>query len=194
VPLFPPATPVTVLVDGHPLAAYERAYVAGGRVFAPVSPLLTRLADRVWFEGDTLVVERGTRRVRIPLAPASAGQLGAAYVMVGPVLRALGASVRYEPALRRVTVSTPLPAAVASPTPFNPGAPSVSPSAVFTPAEPATARPVWTGSPLPRRSALPLPSPRSLGAGKQHNLSRHAVLDALVRVARGGEREARGDG
>ena len=34
VPLFPPGAPVTVLVDGRPLAAYARAYLIGSRVFA----------------------------------------------------------------------------------------------------------------------------------------------------------------
>lgn len=182
-----------MLVDGRPLAAYERSYVAGGRFFAPVSPLLTRLADRLWFEGDALVVERGSRRVRIPLAPASAGQLGAAYVMMGPVLRALGASVRYDPGSRRVTVSIPVRGAVTSPTPFNASASSVAPSAVFTPPEPATPRPVWTASPLPRRTALPLPPPRRLAVGNENDLARHAPLDALVGIANTGEREARGD-
>jgi hypothetical protein len=159
VPLFPPATPVTVLVDGRPLAAYERAYVANGRVFAPVSPLLTDVADRLWFEGDTLVVERGGRRVRVRLAAASAARLGAAYVMVGPVLRALGASVRYDPGAARLTVQVPLRAEIASPTPFDPAASSVAPNAVFTPPVPATPRPQWSGSPLPRRTALPHPPP-----------------------------------
>lgn len=158
-PLFPPPT-VTVIVDGSPLAAYERAYVAGGRVFAPVDPLLTRVADRLWFDGDTLVVERGARRVRVPLASAWAARLGAAYVMAAPVLRALGATVNYQAVARRLVVGVPAHAGVASPLPFDPAAPSVPPNAVFTPFASPTPRPVWTGSPLPRRSALPLPPPR----------------------------------
>ncbi len=60
---IPTGSPVTIVVDGHPLAAYVRAYVVGGRIYAPVSPLLTRLADRLWIDGRTLVVERGDRRV-----------------------------------------------------------------------------------------------------------------------------------
>src|ERR1700729_1764632 len=119
--------PVTVVVDGRPLVAYERAYIAGGRVFAPVSPLLTRLADRLWFEGDTLVVGRGARRVRVPLAPAAAGRLEATYVTIGPVLRGLGASVRYDAAAQRLTVSVAPRAEVGSPAPFDPAAPTVAP-------------------------------------------------------------------
>ena len=148
-----------MIVDGSPLAAYERAYVAGGRVFAPVDPLLTRVADRLWFDGDALVVERGGRRVRVPLASAWAARLGAAYVMAAPVLRGLGATVTYQAAGRRLIVTLPAHAGIASPAPFDPVAPSIAPNAVFTPFASPTPRPVWTGSPLPRRTALPLPPP-----------------------------------
>jgi hypothetical protein len=150
---------VSIVVDGHPLAAYVRAYAFAGRVYAPVSPLLTRLADRVWSHGDTLVIQRGDVRVRVVLAPTLPGQLGGDFVAVGPVLRALGASVRYDPAARRLIVRVPPRSTIASPTPFNPNAPSVRPSAVFTPPESATPRPVWTGSPLPRRTPLAASAP-----------------------------------
>jgi hypothetical protein len=160
VPLFPPETPVTVLIDGRPLAAYVGAYVAGGRVFAPVSPLLTGLADRVWFDGGTLVIERGQRRVRVQLVPPRPAELNGTYVAAGAVLRALGASVRYEPASHRLIVRLPARGALASPTPFNPAAASAPPSTVFTPSPPSTPRPIWTGSPLPRRTPLPMPPPR----------------------------------
>jgi hypothetical protein len=160
VPLFPPGVPVTIVLDGRPLAAYVRAYVAGGRVFAPVAPLITRLADRLWFEGDTLVVVRNGRSVRVRLAP-DAQSLDAAYVPAGAALRALGATVRYEPNEHRLLVSIPPHAVVVSPTPFNAAAPQVTPNAVFTTVPPPTPRPVWTGSPLPRRTPLPLASPES---------------------------------
>ncbi|MGC1382056.1 MAG: hypothetical protein WA814_13660 [Candidatus Baltobacteraceae bacterium] len=156
-PLFPPDTPVTVEVDGRPLAAYVRAFAAGGRVFAPVSPLLEQLADRLWFEGSTLVIERAGRRVRVALGKGFSGDLNALYVPAGPVLRALGASVRYEPAARRLEVRLPAAGGIASPTPFNPQAPLIAPNPVFTPLPIPTPRPIWTGSPLPRRTPLPQP-------------------------------------
>lgn len=156
-PLFPPGAPVTVIVEGRPLAAYVHAFLAGGRVYAPVSPLLVRLADRVWSEGDVLVIERGSVRVRVRLAPAVPLALDAAYVEVGPVLRAIGASVRYEAAAHRLVVHVGARTIIATPTPFDPTAPSVAPSPVFTPTVPPTPRPLWTGSPLPRRTALPEP-------------------------------------
>lgn len=154
-PLFPPETPVAVLIDGRPLAAYVHAYLAGGRVFAPVTPLLTRLADRVWFDGDTLVFERDGRRIRVRVAPVFPGELDGTYVPAGPVLRALGDSVRYDARSRSLEVRTRAAQSVASPTPFNPAAPSVAPSAVFTPEPAVTPRPAVTGSPLPRRTPLP---------------------------------------
>lgn len=158
---FPPTAAVSVWIDGRPLVGYLHAYVSDGRVFAPVDPMITRLADRIWFDGeDTLVIERAGRVVRVHLAPRERTELDATYVPIGPVLRALGDSVRYEPKGRRVEVRTP-PKIVTSPTPFNPLVPSVAPSAVFTPAESPTPRPVWTGSPLPRRTPWPVPPPRA---------------------------------
>ncbi|HEY2475906.1 MAG TPA: hypothetical protein VGI19_14045 [Candidatus Cybelea sp.] len=159
-PLFPPETPVTILFNGRPLRSYVQAYIRDGRVFAPADPLLVRLADRIWIEDGTLVVERGTRRVRVPMERTVTDQLNGAYVAVGPVLRAFGASLNFEPQDHRLLVSLPPREIVVTPSPFNPSIPSVAPSAVFTPEPPATPRPVWTGSPLPRRTPLPYSSPR----------------------------------
>lgn len=133
-----------------------------GRVYVPVAPLLTQFADRLWIDGNTLVVERQGRRVRVLLASRFAGEFGNAYVPAGPVLRSLGASVRYDPEGRRLIVTIPARGALASPTPFNPAVPSVAPAAVFTPPVPSTPRPIWTGSPLPRRTAVPFPPPLAL--------------------------------
>jgi hypothetical protein len=159
VPLFPPAAPVAVSVDGRPLSAYVRAYLSGDRVYVPIAPLLTELADRLLFDGDTLVVQRAGHTVNIRLEPRFRAELRGAYVPAAAVLRALGASVLYDGEHRRLVVTVPLRAVVASPTPFNPAVPSVAPNAVFTPLVPATPRPLWTGSPMPRRTALPFPPP-----------------------------------
>jgi len=158
VPLFPPGPPVTIVVDGRPLAAYVRAYLYAGRVLAPARPLLTQVADRLWFDGDMLVVERGARRVRVPVDRALRGRLDSLYVTVGPVLRGIGAQVSYDPVGRRMTVRSP-GQSLASPTPFNPALPSPPPHDVFTPEPIPTPRPVWSGSPLPRRTGLPLSQP-----------------------------------
>jgi hypothetical protein len=160
VPLFPPgARPVAVSIDGRPLAAYVHAYLAGGRVFAPAAPLLTSLADRLWLEGNTLVIQRGERRIRIQLVPGFSGELNAVYVPAGPALRALGASVRYDPVAQRLNVTVPPAEVVALPTPLGPIVSSPVPREVFTPTPSATPRPQVTGAPLPRRTALPLSEP-----------------------------------
>lgn len=158
-PLFPPGAPVGVTIDGRPIAAYVRAYLSGGRVYVPVAPLLTRLADRLWFEGDVLVVQRGERSVRVRLEPRYRAELRGAYVPAAAVLRALGATIGYDAAQRRLNVIVPVSWVVVTPSPFNAAIPAVSPSAVFTPPPPSTPRPVWSGSPMPRRTALPFPPP-----------------------------------
>jgi hypothetical protein len=151
-----------VLIDGRPLVGYAHAYLAGGRVFAPIAPLLTGLADRLWFEDGTLVIVRGDRRIRIQLLPARASQFDATYVAAAPVLRALGATVRYEAKERRLVVALSTRGVITSPTPFDESVPSVAPTTVFTPMPPSTPRPIWTGSPYPRRTALPFPPPLTL--------------------------------
>lgn len=158
-PLFPPATPVTIVVNGHPLASYVRPYVADGRVFAPVDPVLTGLADRLWYDGNVLVIERGARRIGVRLAAAYIGELDTDYVAVGPALRTLGAVVSWEERTHELRVRVAPQAGVATPTPFDAALPSVPPNEVFTPAPPQTPRPLWTGSPLPRRTPLRFPPP-----------------------------------
>ena len=138
--------------------SYNGAYESRGRVYAPLRPFVTAFADRIWFEGDSLVIVRDGRTVRVRLAPLSPDALDCAYVPLATVLRSLGETVRYERG--SVIVSRRATAVVETPTPFDPGAPSASPRTVFTPSPVATPRPVWTGSPLPRRTPLPYPTMR----------------------------------
>lgn len=157
--VFPPGAPVTLRLDGRPLPAYVRAYVAEGRVYAPVRPLVAMLADRLWFEGNVLVIVRDGRTVRVPLGARTPDALDSAYVTVAPLLRALGEDVTYDARERLLDVRSTRPAGVAAPEPFEPGAPSAAPRIVFTPEPVATPRPVWSGSPLPRRTPLPASAP-----------------------------------
>ncbi|HTX58918.1 MAG TPA: hypothetical protein VMH02_04505 [Verrucomicrobiae bacterium] len=158
-PVFPPGTPVALILDGRPVVAYVQAYLASGRVYAPVEPLLTRLADRLWFDGNVLVIERNGRRVRVALSRGNPQVPDAAYVAIGPLLRALGASVSYVPQRRSLEIRTERGARFATPSPYDAAAPSVAPRAVFTPQPVPTPRPAWTGSPLPRRTPLPASAP-----------------------------------
>jgi hypothetical protein len=157
---FPPsgAIAVAISIDGHPVCAYLQAYLLDGRVFAPVSPLLTRLADRIWLEGNRLIVQRSGRSVTIVLLARPQQNLSGIFVAAGPLLRRLGEGVRYDAREHRLDVTTPV-ATVATPSPFNPAAPSAAPAQVFTPAPVPTPRPVWTGTPLPRRTPIAAPSP-----------------------------------
>jgi hypothetical protein len=145
-----------MLVDGRQLPTYFHAYVADGRVFAPLEPVLLRVADRAWLEGSTLVIERDGRRVRVLLPGGRRTE--SAYVAVGPLVRRLGDLVAYDARGHRLEVWTQ-PPVVVPPTPFDASLPTVAPSAVFTPEPVATPRPVWSGPPLPRRTPLPATSP-----------------------------------
>ena len=158
VPVFPPSAPVTMLVDGRPFPTYFRAYLVDGRVFAPLEPILLRLADRAWIEGSTLVVQRDGRSVRVllPWGDRSEG----AYVAVGPLVRRLGDAIAYDAKRRRLEVWT-VASTVRLPTPYDADAPTLPPRAVFTPQPIATPRPVWSGPPLPRRTPLPVPTPEA---------------------------------
>ncbi len=153
VPVFPPPAAVTMLVDGRPLPTYFRAYVADGRVFAPLEPVLLRLADRAWMEGSTLVISRDGRTVRV-LLPGGDRSEGA-YVAVGPLVRRLGDAITYDGKRRILEVWTTA-STVTSPTPFDASAATEPPRSVFTPQPVATARPFWSGPPLPRRTPLPV--------------------------------------
>lgn len=159
VPVFPPPSPVTMLVDGQPFPTYFRAYVVEGRVFAPLEPILLRLADRAWIDGSTLVISRDGRTVRV-LLPGGDRSEGA-YVEVGPLVRQLGDAVAFDGRRRILEVWTP-GSTVASPTPFDANASPAPPRAVFTSQPAATPRPVWGGPPIPRRTPLPAGTTRPL--------------------------------
>lgn len=148
---------VTVVLDGKPLQAYTAALEINGRVVAPLRPFVTAIADRLWFEGNVLVIARDGRMVRVPVASRGPDALNHAFLPVAHLLRELGARVDYDPRRHRLDVRTPGPQAPESPLPQ---AQSVTPRSVFTPAPVATPRPVWTGSPLPRRTPLPYATPR----------------------------------
>jgi hypothetical protein len=154
--LFPPPAHVTVAINGRPVVAYHRPYLWGGRVYAPLTPFVTNVAFRVWYEGDVLVISRAGREARIRLDPRQPGALDDVYVPIANVLRALGARVTYAPQRLDVQITyVPL----SSPTPFDATQPSAAPQTIFTPIPSPTPRPVWTGSPIPRRTPLPAAAP-----------------------------------
>jgi hypothetical protein len=127
-------------------------------VYAPLRPFVTTLADRVWFEGNTLVATSGARSVRITLRAREPDALDRAYVPLAAVARALGAGVNYGGGVLAITLPRAVP--LATPSPYDPNGPMSPVRSVFTPMPVPTSRPVWTGPALPRRTPLPAPPPR----------------------------------
>lgn len=152
-----------MLVDGRPFRSYGRAYVQGGRVFIPLAQVILRLADRAWFEDDVVVLQHNERLVRIRIARSNVDALNTMFVPAGPVLRALGDDVSYDAGDAELEIRTRL-RLVALPTPYVQPATPIAPSAVFTPSPPTTPRPMWSGSPSPRRTPLPVPPRDRYGA------------------------------
>jgi hypothetical protein len=155
VPILPLTALVTVLLDGRPIQAYARPYEVGGRIYAPVKPYLTRVAERLDYEGDVLILQRGGRTIRLRLDEVAPDALDRAYVAIAPLLRALGERVRYNASSKTREVFAPEAYEIATPAPFDARAPQVPPRIVFTPEPIPTPRPVWHGPAVPRRTPLP---------------------------------------
>jgi hypothetical protein len=148
--VFPPSIAVTVVLDGSVIRAYEPAFVRDGRTYAPLDPFVRRCADRIWFDGRSLVVQRGGRTFTMRFAHMPH------VVPLAPLVRGIGGEIAYRKG--RVSVRFPR-TAVVTPTPFDPAAPSSPPRVLFTSAASPTPRPSWDGIPLPRRTPLPFTEP-----------------------------------
>jgi hypothetical protein len=144
---------VSVIVDGTFVPSAPPATLRNGRVVAPPA-LVARIADRVDVGADGAVwARRGTRTcVAHPAVPGDPELLA-----IGPLARCLGAHVAWDGRTKTLGVTFAEPVAVGTPRPYDPNAPRVAPTTVFTP-EPAppTPRVIVTGSPRPRRTAIPV--------------------------------------
>lgn len=163
--IFPPVA-LTLLLDGRPVRSYEPLYLARGRVLGPVDPFLTRVADRIAYAGGFAVFSRGDRDVRVRLVPGPPAGLAQRYVALVPLLRALGERVDLDIATGILEVRSPASGGVGPQPAFDPRARQVAPRPVFTPMPVPTDRPVWNGTPRPRRTPIPLrawatPQPRT---------------------------------
>ncbi|HET6894979.1 MAG TPA: hypothetical protein VFH72_06315 [Candidatus Baltobacteraceae bacterium] len=161
--IFPlAAATLTVVLDGTPVRSYNRPYIAGGHVMAPLDPYVTAIARSIEYDGRALIVRLGDLFAQVPMSGAPPpGRYQTTYVELAPIARTLGARVWFDGAAQTLYVQMPR-VAFATPTPFNPAVPHPSPTAVFTPTPVQTPRPVVTGTPLPRRTPVPaqwLPSP-----------------------------------
>ncbi len=171
--IFPlAAAALTVLLDGVPLRSYNKPYIAGGHVMAPLEPYVTALAASIEFDGRALIVRRGDIFAQLPMSAApDPERYESTYVEFAPLARTLGLRVRFDARTRTLYVHTPR-AAFATPTPFNPAVPHVLPSAVFTPTPAVTraAEGQRDAAPAPDSAACAIaaksrsPRPRSLAA------------------------------
>ncbi len=158
--IFPLAvTMVSIAINGTRVQSYRAAYLARGRVMAPIEPYLTMVAASVERRGTNVLARRGDR--------FSQCQERNGYVPLGLLLRSLGVQLLYDPATRVLSIRTPR-TPLETATPFNPAVPRVPPVSIFTPPPQSTPRPVVSGKPVPRRTPLPVeltpapaPSPRA---------------------------------
>jgi hypothetical protein len=165
---------VVVILNGAIVASAPPAQLLFGHVMAPLAPVVTHFTQRAVLDGDTITLVRSDRTCvlhvgsdaitcdgvarTLPVAPFGRG--GIAYVPLAEVARALGGVAAYDPHTGIVALDVPPDTVLKTPAPFDPSAPQASPTAIFTPSPvpvpvPATPRPLETGSPQPRRTAIP---------------------------------------
>lgn len=148
---------VTVVLGGIPIPASQPAWVSSdGFVFAPLDPIVRKVAQRVEFDArGAITLERDGRRIVVrPPEEAVREADGTVYVRLGTVVRELGGSIDFDAVRKVVTIEMPGPLPVTTATPFNPANPSVAPTIVFTPQPTTTPRPVPSGIPQPRRTPI----------------------------------------
>ena len=152
------AIAVTIIIGGAPVQSYNRPYILRGRVMAPIVPFVARCSDRISYQGKMMIIRRDDRVARVLSGTVEPRTLQAYYVAVAPLLRSLGAQISYDRVDRKLFVRClPMP-------PLQTMAPQltphVAPTTVFTPEPASTPRPIYTGSPHPRRTPIIVTPPR----------------------------------
>lgn len=138
----------------------------------PVDPFLLRLPGtvaivssvdgvRISVRGLTIVVRTGRPALDIdgtmvPVAAAPYAALGSTYVPLAPIVRALGGTVTFAARSKTLAAYLGDPSPLVTMTPFDPSAPRVAPTTLFTPVPATTPRPVLTTIPRPRRTPVPV--------------------------------------
>lgn len=149
---------VIVVVNGSFVPSVPPASLRAGRVVGP-RELVARFAERIDVAPDgTLTVTRRDRSCVAPVVDAAFG-----LVELAPLARCLGAEhVDWDPRTKTLALAFDGPVLLRTLPAFDPGAPQVAPTTVFTPEPaPATPRAPDTGVPRPRRTAIPV-TPSSL--------------------------------
>ncbi|MFN2460460.1 MAG: hypothetical protein ABR591_07215 [Candidatus Velthaea sp.] len=146
---------VTIVVNGAIVPSFAPARIVEGRVVGPVAPVVARLASRAaYFPADgTVLIERASRRILVPVSFIADD---APYVPLARVVRALGGTAVFDARTKTLSIVLTDDGEVATPAPFDPHAPQVTPTSLFTPEPPRpTPRVIETGRPVPRRTAIP---------------------------------------
>jgi hypothetical protein len=148
---------VTIVVDGTLVPSAPPAALKYGRVVVPLD-VVARIAGEVETAPDGSIAAR--RGARWCTAQALAGS-DPPLVVLAPLARCLGAGdIRWDGRSKTLALVFDGPVTVRTPPPYDPNAPRVAPTTIFTP-EPAppTPRVIATGSPRPRRTAIPIFAP-----------------------------------
>jgi hypothetical protein len=148
-----------VIVDGALVPSIPPASVLMGRVVGPPR-LVAAFADQVVVGADgTVIARRGALTCTAPALTPGDPPL----VALAPLARCLGAAVSWD--ARAHTLALAFGPEAPLPTPTPPAVSPATPAAATPSSGPATApptaspRPVLTGIPMPRRTAIPaLPS------------------------------------
>lgn len=142
-----------MVLNGSFVPTVPPAELRGARVVAPLD-LVARFADRIDVAADgTVSARRGDAAcVARPVAGSDPP-----LIEIAPLARCLGGHVAWDGRTKTLALAFGGPVELRTLPPYDPNAPRALPTTVFTP-EPAppTPRVIATGSPQPRRTAIPV--------------------------------------
>ncbi len=147
---------VTVVLNGSFVPSDPPPSLRDARVVGSLA-LVARFADRIETAPDgTVTARRGERACVAQPLPGT----DPALVALAPLARCLGGHVAWDGGTKTLLLAFDGPVEVRTLPPYDPSAPRVAPTTVFTP-EPAppTPRVIATGSPRPRRTPIPVTAP-----------------------------------
>jgi hypothetical protein len=140
-----------VIVDGALVPSIPPASILAGRVVGPPR-LIAAFADQVVIGTDgTVIARRGALTcTAVPLSGADPP-----LVALAPLARCLGATVGWDARAHTLALAFGPEAALPTPTPPGTPTPSTASPEPATPPPTASPRPVLSGAPMPRRTAIP---------------------------------------